>query len=79
MTDAKYSHDYQVGEAVLARVDGALIPGIIEDRQEGKLLVRLSKPWTDAAGQRSDEAWFTPDQLDPSLDEETGGTQALPD
>jgi hypothetical protein len=79
MTNTEYRHNYTVGEAVLARLNGVLIPGVIEATQDDKLLVRLSQPWVNAAGQQSDEAWLPPDQLDPSIDEETGGKQALPD
>jgi len=79
MTNTEYSHNYTVGEAVLARLDGAQVPGVIEATRDDKLLVRLSEPWVNELGQQSDEVWLTPDQLDPSLDEETGGTQALPD
>lgn len=79
MTNTEYRHNYTVGDAVLAHVNGVQIPGVIEATQEGKLLVRLSQPWVNDQGQHSDEAWLPPDQLDPSIDEETGGTQALPD
>ena len=78
MTNASYRHDYRIGDAVLANIDGVQIPGVVEDTRDGKLLVRLSEPWVDETGGKSDEAWLTPDKLDPSLDEETGGTQALP-
>jgi hypothetical protein len=79
MANTGYKHHYTVGEAVLARLNGVLIPGVIEATQEERLLVRLSEPWVNETGQRSDEAWLTPDQVDPSIDEETGGTEALPD
>lgn len=79
MTQAEYKHEFQVGDAVLVDMNGAQIPGVIEDKQEGKVLVRLSQPWADETGQTSDEAWLTPDKLDPSLDAETGGAEALPD
>ncbi len=78
MTQSEYKHEFQIGDAVLADINGAQIPGVVEARQGERLLVRLSKPWMDATGQKSDEAWLTPDKLDPSLDEETGGTEALP-
>ena len=79
MANTEYKHNYTVGEAVLAHLNGVLIPGVVEATQDSKLLVRLSSPWVDDTGQQSDEAWMTPDQLDPSIDEETGGKQALPD
>jgi hypothetical protein len=79
MANTEYKHHYIVGEAVLAHVSGVLIPGVIEATQEERLLVRLSEPWMNETGQRSDEAWLTPDQVDPSIDEETGGTEVLPD
>ncbi|HEX6507815.1 MAG TPA: hypothetical protein VF221_09310 [Chloroflexota bacterium] len=78
MTQA-YRHDYRIGEAVLVHTSGVLIPGVIEDKNEGRLLVKMSEPWIDETGKQSDEGWFTPDQLDPSIEEETGGTQALPE
>lgn len=79
MAHAEYKHDYRIGEAVLADINGARIPGVIEDKCDGQLLVRLAEPWVNESGQKSDEAWLTPDKLDPSLDEETGGTEALPE
>jgi hypothetical protein len=78
MTQADYQHDYSIGDAVLAHIDDVEIPGVVEDKQDGKLLVRLAEPWVDETGRRSDEAWLTPDQLDASIAEETGGTEALP-
>lgn len=78
MTQAEYRHEFQVGEAVLAHINGVPIPGVVEARQGDRLLVRLSEPWVDETGQSSTEVLLTPDELDPSLDEETGGTQALP-
>jgi len=79
MTNTSCRHDYRIGDAVLANIDGVQIPGVVEDKRDGKLLVRLSEPWVDQTGRKSDEAWLTPDKLDPSLDEETGGKQALPE
>jgi hypothetical protein len=78
MTNTEYRHDYRIGEAVLANLNGVLIPGVIEDKQDGKLLIRLSDPWVNETGQPSDEVWLTPDRPDPSIDEETGGNEALP-
>lgn len=78
MTEAEYEHEFRVGEAVLADINGARIPGVVEAKQGNRLLVRLSKPWVDQTGKKSDEALLTPDELDPSLDAETGGTEALP-
>jgi hypothetical protein len=78
MSQAEYRHEFQIGEAVLADINGARIPGVVEARDGDRLLVRLAEPWTDATGRTSDEAWLTSDKLDPSLDEETGGTEALP-
>jgi hypothetical protein len=79
MANTEYKHHYTVGEAVLAHLNGVLIPGVIEATQEERLLVRLSEPWINESGQRSDEAWLTPDLVDPSIEVETGGTEALPD
>jgi hypothetical protein len=79
MTQAEYRHQYRIGDAVLADLAGAPIPGVVEDTQGDKILVRLSEPWVNEAGQGCEEVWLTPEQLDPSLDEETGGTAALPD
>jgi hypothetical protein len=76
--DQQYKQEYQIGQAVLASIGGALIPGVVEATEQDKILVRLSEPWVDESGQKSDEAWLTPDKLNPALEEETGGTQALP-
>lgn len=77
MTDTGYKHDYQIGDAVLATIGGAQIPGVVEDEQNGRLRVRLSQPWVDETGRQSTEAWLEPGDLSAYL-EETGGTQALP-
>lgn len=76
MTDTQ--HQFQIGEAVLARLGGTPIPGVIEATEGERYLVRLAEPWADESGQTSDEAWVTADKLDPSIEQETGGTQALP-
>lgn len=34
MTEADYKHEYRVGDAVLADINGALIPGVVEDKRE---------------------------------------------
>jgi len=76
--NTEYRHQYRVGDAVLADLNGARVPGVVEDEQEGKLLIRLAEPWIDETDQKSDEVWLTPDKLAPSLEEETGGSGTLP-
>jgi hypothetical protein len=78
MAQTSPQHSYQIGDAVLAILDGVRIPGVIQDQQEGKLLVQLSQPWVDATGQSSDSVWLTPDRLEAYIEEETGGSDALP-
>lgn len=78
MTDASDTHGYNAGDTVLANINGAMIPGVVEGKEGDRFLVRLSTPWTDETGQSSDEAWLTSDKLDPSVGQGTGGTQALP-
>jgi hypothetical protein len=78
MADSSYKHEYQIGDAVLAKLGGAQIPGVIQDEKDGKFQVRLAEPWSDETGRRSDLAWLTADQLEAYLEEETGGKQALP-
>jgi hypothetical protein len=80
MTDSTYRHTFQIGDAVLATVgnEGAQIPGVIEAYEDGKYQVSLSQPWVDDQSQEVQDVWLSPDQLDPSVGEETGGTQALP-
>ena len=80
MTNSSYQHGYQIGDTVLAAVGnaGARIPGVIEAYEDGKYQISLSQPWVDDQSQEVQDVWLTPDQLDPSPEEETGGTQALP-
>lgn len=80
MTSPSYEHTYQIGDSVLATVGnaGARIPGVIEAYEDGKYQVSLSQPWVDDQSQEVQDVWLTPDLLDPSIGEETGGTQALP-
>jgi len=40
--------------------------------------VRLSEPWVDETGRSSDTVALSPDRLEPILDQETGGENALP-
>ncbi|MBV9281902.1 MAG: hypothetical protein JOZ41_17625 [Chloroflexi bacterium] len=69
---------FQVGDAVLADLNGARVPGVIEDKREGEAFVRLAQPWTDERGRQSTEAWVPFDRLDVYVNQETGGSQALP-
>jgi hypothetical protein len=78
MANAQSQHDFQIGDAVLADFNGALIPGVVEAKQEDTILVRLSEPWMNEAGQQSDEAWLTPDKLNPAIAEETGEQERFP-
>lgn len=71
MTDT--THEYQAGDAVLADFDGAQIPGVIEGSQEGRYLVRLSEPWTNATGQQSDEALLPGERLSPLTGDTVSG------
>jgi hypothetical protein len=78
MTGEDSEHEYSIGEAVLAHVGNTPVPGVVEQVEGGRVLVRLSDTWADSTGRDSDEIWLTPDLLDPSIDTETGGEQALP-
>ena len=77
MPNTRFQHDYQVGDAVLADFHGAQIPGVIEDKRDDALLVRLAQPWTDETGEATDSAWLSPGRLSPQLGQ-AGGEQALP-
>lgn len=70
-------HEYQIGDSVLVNLNGAQIPGVIEDEKNNQWMVRIAQPWTDESGRQSDEVWVTQERLTPSR-EETGGTAALP-
>jgi len=71
-------HDYQVGDAILANLNDARIPGVIEDVQGGRVLVRLADPWIDDAGLQSDTQWLSDDLVEPYVNSEGGSEQALP-
>lgn len=72
------SQNFQIGNAVLADYNGAQIPGVVEDVQNGKAYVRLAEPWVDETGQKSDTVWIPTDRLSLYIDEETGSKEALP-
>jgi len=78
MTNSNPKHTYQVGDAVLANLNDARIPGVVEEEHDGKYLVRLADPWTNDAGLKSDTQWLSPELLEPNVNVETGGEQALP-
>lgn len=78
MTDSTERHQYQIGDAVLADCRGVRVPGVIEDEEGGQFRVRLSEPWVDETGQSSDSVLLPASSLDPSLEQETGGTELLP-
>ena len=77
MTDAQNAHTYNVGDPVLARVNGVPVPGVIEAQENDRFLVRLSTSVPSSAT-GSNEAWLSANDLDPSSDEATGDVQALP-
>jgi hypothetical protein len=79
MSNGGTGHNYQIGDAVLVHIaPGVDIPGVIEDQRSGEFQVRLAQPWTDEAGNQNVDMWAGPDKLDPHIEEETGGHQALP-
>ncbi|HZU12058.1 MAG TPA: hypothetical protein VFB58_04395 [Chloroflexota bacterium] len=79
MADSSTTHQYNIGDAVLVHVSpGVVIPGVIQDEQNGQFTVRLAQPWADETGNKSDTTTVSPDKLDPSIEEETGGETALP-
>lgn len=79
MTESVSKHQYNIGDSVLVKMgNGMQVPGVIEDTRGDQFQVKLAEPWADESGRSSDDMWVTPDRLDPSIEEETGGQQALP-
>jgi hypothetical protein len=72
------SREYQIGDSVLVDMRGALIPGVIDDRDGDRLSVHLAEPWSDESGIPSDSVTVGADQLRPYLEETSTGQQALP-
>jgi hypothetical protein len=79
MASGGTQHTFQVGDAVLVHTaPGVDIPGVIEDQKDGRFQVKLAQPWTDETGSQNADLWCSPDKLEAYVEEETGGTQALP-
>ncbi|MGI8968725.1 MAG: hypothetical protein ACR2GA_06450 [Chloroflexota bacterium] len=78
MTEQAPAHQYQIGDTVLAVLDGARIPGVIENIEGERLMLQLAQPWMDEAGHPTDTVAVTAAQVESYVNEETGGQQALP-
>lgn len=78
MTEEASQHTYHIGDSVLVDVQGSQIPGVIEDERNGEFQVKLAQPWVDESGRQAQDAWVSPDRLSAYIEEETGGTEALP-
>ena len=78
MTETRYEHVYQVGDSVLVDMGTARVPGVITDKQGDRLVVSLAEPWADETGNKADGVTVEANRLEPYIEEETGGTQALP-
>lgn len=77
MNESHADHRFAPGDAVLATVRGAQIPGVITDVQGERILVQVSQPWTDETGQPTDTLALTPKDLSPAIDQSAGGTPEL--
>jgi hypothetical protein len=62
-------HNYQVGDSVLADMNGTRVPGVIEATDGDRLHVRLSQPWVDENGSQTDIAVLATNQVEPVLGE----------
>lgn len=78
MTEPNQAQSFEIGDAVLADLNGVQIPGVVEDRDGERFVIRLAEPWADETGNRSDTATLPADKLDASINSETGGEQLLP-
>jgi hypothetical protein len=78
MTDTTNQSQYSIGDAVLVDFAGAGIPGVIEASEGGRYLVRLSQPWADETGSKTDTVWVESNRISGFINQETGGGQAVP-
>lgn len=78
MTSGQDGSNFTIGDAVLATINGAQFPGVVEDTEEDRVLVRVAQPMRLESGDVTDSVWLSPNQLDRSLNEESSGQQALP-
>jgi hypothetical protein len=67
MQSGSIQHNYQVGDPVLASMDGTRVPGVVEATDGDRLHVRLSQPWVDENGSQTTIAVLMPDQVEPVL------------
>jgi hypothetical protein len=78
MANSSSQHEYQIGDSVLVDMNGAQVPGVVEDTQGNQISVRLAEPWTDETGQGSESISVPADRLSPQVSGEPAGEQALP-
>ena len=71
-----YQHKYDVGDSVLVDMNGAQIPGVIEDVDGDVLRIRLAQPWVTETAEPSDTVSVHPDRVSPQLGSD--GTPELP-
>jgi hypothetical protein len=78
MTEASGAGRFQTGDAVLANLGGAPIPGVIADQRDGEYLVQLAEPWVDENNQRTDQVWLPADRIQGRLGPDAGIAGELP-
>lgn len=65
----------RIGDPVLAKHDGNLIPGVVAEVKEEMFLVKLAEPYVEQNGETTDEVWANPNDVTRILDD----SDALPE
>jgi hypothetical protein len=60
-----------IGDSVLAWHRGNQVPGVVEEIQEHKALVRLAEPYVEETGTTTSEIWCPMSAVEKLLDDAT--------
>ncbi len=59
----------RIGDPVLARHDGNLIPGVVAEVKGDAFLVKLADPYLEQSGESTDEVWADVKEVTRILDD----------
>jgi hypothetical protein len=65
----------RIGDPVLTRHDGNLIPGVVAEVKNETFLVKLAEPYVEQNGETTDEVWAGANDVTRILDD----SDALPE
>ena len=68
MDTGSTANDFNPGDSVLARLNDARIPGVVEATDGDRLHIRLSQPWVDDSGTETSTVLLPVSEVEPVLD-----------